>query len=128
MKVCFTGFDAPIHVDDEAVSVLELANRALFARACCSLASGLGADALEPYSLWHDADAELKPGAHFMLIASPLELPWDDKLLLGGLAARLEKMAFEDEGCVSPSRRPSRPSDQNWLRSRLDSIRIMPSV
>lgn len=98
MKVCFAGLNAPILVDDAAVSVLEVANRALFARICGSLASGLGADALEPYSLWDDADAELKPNAQFLLVASPLELPWDDKLLSGGLAARLEKMAFEDEG------------------------------
>ena len=98
MKVCFSGFAAPMLVDDAAVSVLEVQNRALFARVCGSLVSGLGADAIEPYSIWDDCDAEMKSGSQFLVITSPLELPWDDKSLSGGLAARFERMAFEDEG------------------------------
>ena len=98
MKLCFSGFGSPLLVDDAAVSVLEVQNRALFARVCGSLVSGLGVDAVEPYSLWGDDDVEMKAGAQFLVVASPLELPWDDKALSGGLAARFEHMAFEDEG------------------------------
>ncbi len=97
MKLCFSGFDTPILVDNAAVSVLEVHNRALFARVCASLVSGSGADALEPYTLWDDGDVEIKPGSRFLVVANPLELPWDDKALTGGLAAQLESMAFEDE-------------------------------
>ena len=96
MKVCFSGFGSPIAVDNAAVSVLEVQNRALFTRVCWSLASGLGLDAIEPYSLWDD-DAELKAAAQFLVVASPLALPWDDKAFSGGLSAGFERMVLEDE-------------------------------
>ena len=119
MRVCFTGFDSPMVIDDTAVSVLEVQNRALFARVCESLASGLGVDAIEPYSLWADGDVELRPGSQVLLVASPLALPWDDKLLSGGLATRLEKIAFEDEEV-----RQSIEEAFSALRSRLSQVAL----
>ena len=98
MRICFSGFGSPICVDAAAVSVLEVQNRMLFARICESLVSGLGVDAIEPYSLWDDAGVEMKTDSQFLLICSPLELPWDDKALAGGLASQFERIVFEDEG------------------------------
>ena len=98
MRICFSGFGSPMCVAAAAVSVLEVQNRTLFARVCESLVSGLGVDAIEPYSLWDDAGVEMKTDSRFLLICSPLELPWDDKALSGGLASQFERIVFEDEG------------------------------
>lgn len=97
MNICFSGLQAPIAVDDVAVSVLEVHSRPLFARLCMSLASELGADAVEPYTVWDAQGDELKPVGRFLMVGSPFELPWDDKSLVGGLAARVEQLVFEDE-------------------------------
>ena len=97
MKICFSGFEAPVLVDRSAISVLEVQNHALFARICYSLVSGLGIDAVEPYSLWDDNNVEMKAESQFLSIVSPLELPWDNKALTGGLASRFERMVFEEE-------------------------------
>ncbi len=97
MNVCFTGLQAPLVVDDQAVSVLEVHNRALFARLSSSLISGAGADAVEPYTLWGPDGEELKPAGQFLVVACPLDLPWGDKVLSGGLASRVERLMCEDE-------------------------------
>ena len=97
MKIYFTGFDSPILVGADFVSVLEVHNRPLFARICQSLATGLGTDALEPYTLWDDEDVALKSESQFLLVSTPINLPWDDRALTGGLASRFEQIVFEDE-------------------------------
>lgn len=97
MNVCFTGLQAPLVVDDQAVSVLEVHNRALFARLSSALISGAGVDAVESYTLWGSDGEELKPSGQFLVVTCPLELPWGDKVLSGGLASHVERLMCEDE-------------------------------
>lgn len=97
MNVCFSGLQAPIIVDETAVSVLEVHNRALFTRLVGSLMSGAGVDAVEPYTLWDANGGELKASGQFLIVGCPLDLPWDDKALVGGLATHVEKLMYEDE-------------------------------
>ena len=100
MRICFSGFNDPIVVDNSAISVLEIQNRVLFARVCASLFSEAGGDAVEPYSLW-DGDLELKPGNQMLYVGNPLDLPWGSRFLAGALVGQAEKLLFEDE----PTRR-----------------------
>lgn len=96
MRICFSGFEEPIELRASVVSVLEINNRVLFARVCESLRSGEGSYAIEPYSLWI-GEEELKPTGCFLYVGDPLNLPWDDRLLAGALASRMEALAAEDE-------------------------------
>lgn len=97
MKVCFSGFDHPVHVSSDAVSVMQVANEALYARVCQALFSGKGEAALEPYSVWDDAGEEVNPGRAFIVVSNPFDLPWRHRSMLGALPARLEAIVLEDE-------------------------------
>lgn len=97
MKVCFTGFDHPVQVSADAVSVMQVSNEALYARVCQALLSGKGEAAIEPYSIWDDAGEEISPGRAFLIVANPFELPWKHRSLLGALPTRLEAIVLEDE-------------------------------
>jgi len=118
MKVCFSGLSEPLLVDDAAVSVLEVHNKALFARMCEALISGLGVDAIEPYSLWVD-DLEVGAVSRFLVVGSPLQLPWDDKGLVSGLAAR-----FEQEVLVDEESRHALEESRALLQSRLSQVAL----
>ena len=96
MKLSFSGLEQPIDIAAGYPYVLEIENQALFARICQSLRGGEGRYALEPYTVW-DGEAALKPEASILFIDSPLELPWDDKSLMGAVSKRFEQMLLEDE-------------------------------
>ena len=101
MKICFSGFNSPIKLDRSKACVLEVHNRALFARVSSSLISGLGDGAVEPYTLWSDEGNVVHPNSAFLPVCSPLCLPWDDKSLIGGVTAHCEELVFEDESMRS---------------------------
>lgn len=96
MKLCFAGIETPIVICSQSVAVLQIENRALFSRICQSLLSYEGEDAIEPYAMWEEDGKPIAPKGAYMLIPTPLELPWKHKLLLGGLHLRLEEMMSED--------------------------------
>ena len=58
--------------------------------------SGEGRYAEEPYSIW-DGDAELKPKDALLVIDNPLQLPWDERGLMGTIIKRMEREYLEDE-------------------------------
>lgn len=58
--------------------------------------SGEGSYAEEPYSVW-DGDAELKPKDALLIIDNPLQLPWDERGLMGAIIKRMEREYLEDE-------------------------------
>lgn len=97
MRICFSGFGQPVFLEAGLPSVLEVHSRKLFSRICSSLQSGEGVYALEPYSLWDDEGVELKPNKQFLFVADLFNLPWDDRLMAGALAARMEELLREDE-------------------------------
>lgn len=96
MKLCFTGLNAPIQITPSSVSVLEVHNRALFARICSSLQSYKGEDAIEPFSLWDSDEKELNAQRALLFVSSPISLPWDEKRLLSGLASKIDLLVLED--------------------------------
>lgn len=97
MKVCFSGFDNPIHISEGHVTTLQISNQMLFARICQSLLSGNGEKALEPYTLWDDNDEPLSPQAAFIPIANPFDLPIKHRSLGGKIASRLYCEMLLDE-------------------------------
>lgn len=96
MNICFSGLQLPIPVDDAAVTVLEVHNKAFFARICQSLASQRGSDAIEPHTFWDEAGKEWKASNCLLVVDTPLDLPWDDRALAGGLANRMAELTHED--------------------------------
>lgn len=96
MKLVFSGLETPIELTPGVVSTLQVENSALFARVVWSLMNPEGSMAPEPYSLW-EGDSELRPSAALMLVQSPMQLPWDDRALLGEVTKRLEREFLEDE-------------------------------
>ena len=84
MLISFSGFDHPIACGDANVSVIQISNKALFARICQSLISGRREGALEPYSI------TAEDGAVF-------DLPWKHKSLSGGLYKQFEEHLLADE-------------------------------
>lgn len=96
MKLVFSGLETPLELSAGDVAVLQIENSALFTRIVRSLKSGRGRQAMEPYSLW-DGDNEVSPSSRLMVITDPLNLPWDDRLLLPAITQRMEREFLEDE-------------------------------
>ena len=96
MKLVFVGLEKPIELAAGECTTLEVANSTLFTRVACSLMSGEGRYAQEPYSIW-EGDAELRPKEVLLVIDNPLRLPWDDKCYTSGLFKQVEREYLEDE-------------------------------
>lgn len=97
MMLCFDGFGSPVEIASGRASSLTIESRVLFARVCQSLSSKMGADAMEPYTLWFDHDTEMRPTSSIEYVADPFDLPWGEKALAGRLDERIERIVFEDE-------------------------------
>ena len=97
MLISFSGFDHPIVCGDANVSVVQISNRALFARICQSLISGRGEEAVEPYSVWGEDGVEVLPSRAFFPVVDVFDLPWKHKSLSGGLYKQFEKHLLMDE-------------------------------
>lgn len=96
MRVVFSGLDNPMELEAGECSTLEVQSSTLFARLARSMLSGEGRYAEEPYSIW-DGDAELKPKDALLVIDNPLQLPWDERGLMGTIIKRMEREYLEDE-------------------------------
>lgn len=97
MRVSFAGFDNPIELSRSKIAVLQIENKALFARVVQSLLQSKGMDALEPYTVWDELGNVIPPGKAFLPVCNPFCLPWDHKSLAGGLYAKLESVLRIDE-------------------------------
>lgn len=96
MRICFDGFENPIELRWARPFVLEVHNRALFARVCDSLVSCYGEDACEAYSIW-DGEREVRPRSAFLVVPDALNLPWESKDIGGRLYSLLQERQLEDE-------------------------------
>ena len=96
MRLVFSGLENPLKLTTGETSVLQVENSALFARIVSSLQTGLGHQAMEPYSLWED-DGEVKPGNALMVVPDALNLPWDDRAFMTTITKRVEREFLEDE-------------------------------
>lgn len=96
MRLVFTGLSRPVDIEAGYATVLQVENAALFARIARSLQLGTGEEALEPFTLW-DGDNSLRFKDRCLFIPDPLNLPWDDKRLLGEVVKRIEREFLEDE-------------------------------
>lgn len=96
MRVVFSGLDNPMELEAGECSTLEVQSSTLFARLARSMLSGEGRYAEEPYSVW-DGDVELKPKDALLVIDNPLQLPWDERGLMGTIIKRMEREYLEDE-------------------------------
>ena len=87
----------PVEVTEDAVSVFEVHDRSLFSRICQSLMSENGSDAVEPYAFYDD-EGEMRSSRNtFLFVFNPLDLPWDDRKLLGKVHERLEDLYLSDD-------------------------------
>lgn len=96
MRIVFAGLDGPVGLSTGECVTLEVESQALFARLARSLLSGEGRYADEPYSVW-DGDAELRPRDSLLVIDNPLQLPWEERGLMGAIVKRMEREYLEDE-------------------------------
>ena len=96
MKLVFSGLETPIDLAPGYASTLQVANETLFTRIVRSLTSLAGSLALEPYTLWDDG-VELRSSTSLMVVSNPLQLPWDDRSLMGEVVKRVEREFLEDE-------------------------------
>ena len=96
MKLVFDGLEEPVYIARNSVSVMEVHNRALFARIVHSLACTDCVRSGEEFSLWDGEGKELAPKNGFLYIADPFRLPWGERDLEGALYRRLEEILFED--------------------------------
>lgn len=96
MKLVISGFELPLSLMTGQTTVLEIANQQLFTRVAQSLCSGLGAQALEAYSVW-DGDVQLNPKEWCLFISDPLNLPWSHKDLMSSVVKKIEAEFLSDE-------------------------------
>lgn len=96
MRIVLTGLENPIDVAPGLATTLQVENEALFARVARSLVSLQGREALESFTLW-EGDVEVKPSAALLVVPDALNLPWDDRSLMGEVLKRIEREFLEDE-------------------------------
>lgn len=97
MKLVFSGLEHVVELARGHASVLEVENRALFARICQALFSEKEEDAVEPYSLWDDGDERMRAKDVFLMVCDPFNLPWKDKSLVKGLYEGIANDLIMDE-------------------------------
>lgn len=97
MKFVFSGLEVPLIINQEGVTVLEIENNTLFARACQSLKSYAGPLAVEPYSIWDDGEKALLSKNVYRVISDPFDLPWSDRDFIGGLLQKMENLLLDNE-------------------------------
>lgn len=83
MKLRFNGLSRIIKLKAGRPSFVCIENHHLYTRFVCSLLSGEGESADEPYTMWDDADAKLSAKDNFLAVTDPFNLPYDHRLLLG---------------------------------------------
>ena len=93
MRLVFAGLENSLELTAGETSVLQVENSALFTRIVASLQSGLGRQAMEPYSLWND-DEEIKPGSALMVVPDALNLPWDDRAFMTAITKKVIPVTF----------------------------------
>lgn len=96
MNLQLNGFEQHLALNNEAISVLEVHNRKLFARICQSLESEMDAEALEPYALW-DEDRLCSSRNRFLFVFNPFDLPWSERTLMSKVFERIETTMMEDD-------------------------------
>ncbi len=96
MRLVFSGLERAIKIEYGFVSVLQIENSALFSRIVLSLMRGDDEDSSEPYTLW-DGDKEVFFKNQSIFISDPLNLPWDNKNLMGEVIKKMEQELLEDE-------------------------------
>lgn len=108
----FARFDPVVEICSDAVSVLEIADRRLFARVVESLRSEAGQCAIEPYHFFEGTKAVSPKGKLLFLSDLPM-LPLHDRMFEKVLYEGITKN-FEDDG---------RTNDMEVIRENAFSIR-----
>lgn len=75
MKLMISGFEQPAEINEGYALSLEVEDRRLFTRICQSLHSELGEAALEPYVVFDDEGAKVRPAKRFYSCSIPLICP-----------------------------------------------------
>ena len=96
MRLVLTGLENPVEVVPGFATTLQVENEALFARIARSVTSLQGREAVEPFTLW-EGDSEVKPSSALLAAPDILNLPWDDRSLMGEVLKRIEREFLEDE-------------------------------
>lgn len=96
MRLVFSGLERAIEIEYGFVSVLQIENSTLFSRIVLSLMRGDDEYSSEPYTLW-DGDKEVFFKNQSIFISDPLNLPWDNKNLMGEVIKKMERELLEDE-------------------------------
>ncbi len=96
MILHFPNFETDILCDAEKVSILQIADRVLFANIVQSLISKEGSEAKEPYLILED-NRELKCCDHLLVLLNPFSLPWRERNMITVLHNRISDLVSEDE-------------------------------
>ncbi|HIW77198.1 MULTISPECIES: type II-A CRISPR-associated protein Csn2 [Gordonibacter] len=96
MNLSLSGFSESLALERDAVSVVEIHNRTLFARVCQSFFSELDEAAVEPYALW-EGEERRSSRNYFLFVFNPFELPWTERALFGEVLERVENMFLSED-------------------------------
>ena len=96
MRLIFSGLERAIKIEPSFAAVLQIENQALFSRIVLSLMKGNNEDSLEPYTLW-DSEEKVCFQNQSIFISDPLNLPWENKSLIGEVIKKMERELLEDE-------------------------------
>lgn len=98
MKLVFEKFDSALHLRRDAVNVLRIENRSLYARCALSLAQGFPADSLEPAFFFDDDGREVKVSKALYFAGDILAIDLNDRRIASAaMKAILARMAFDGE-------------------------------
>lgn len=100
MKMVFEKFESSLPIQKNAINVIRIEDRSLFARCAQSLASGFSENCLEPAFFFDNENHELKPDKILFFLGDPISIDLNDKRILSQAIKVLASRAISESNII----------------------------
>lgn len=100
MKLVFEKFDSVLPLRRDAVNVLRIEDRSLYARCALSLAQGFSADSLEPAFFFDDNGCEVKASKVLYFAGDVLAIDLNDRRIVAAAMKKVLARVVSEGDCV----------------------------
>lgn len=100
MRLVFEKFDSALPLRRDAVNVLRIEDRSLYARCALSLAQGFSADSLEPAFFFDDNGREVKASKVLYFAGDVLAIDLNDRRIVATAMKKVLARVVSEGGCV----------------------------
>lgn len=101
MRMVFRGFESNIDLRKDAINVLRVQDRALYARCCLSLSQMFADGVPEPAAFYDDFDKELKAKDCLVFAGDLLTLDLNEREIISKAAKKIAQMLIDDQATLA---------------------------